>query len=430
MDIRAVAESSRIYTGRWLLAEAAALAVLLGLISRSPARQIALFIAAGLLIAVAVGRLHRRPVRARIITAAGWCARSRRPPVRAHVNGATLADRDGMVAVFELGPTNELVISGDLRLPDVGGWTPLIRGGPATHVQLVIERTPATSRVLLALRVATGDVTWAADTLPAALSMAVRRAERRLDALGIAHRRLDADELADATGVTEAPREAWDHIAVSGIIQVAVMVPLGPAGMTTDVLGRIATLATAVTWAGTDAVVRVDAVDEAGLTSVLDSLASTRRLDGDQIHGRRATLPLALDPRPPVSEHRLTLPPPGVRIGVDRAGNRLTIRVPPHSRPPLRIIVVGGPAAGVAITRSAAAVGVRLRPDVLDRPTATDAPALRAADVVICQPMPAVAAAAVATALGLSARTGEWLSRIDSGMVAVIADGRVRWALL
>jgi hypothetical protein len=67
---------------------------------------------------------------------------------------------------------------------------------------------------------------------------------------------------------------------------------------------------------------------------------------------------------------------------------------------------------------------------VVDLPTAADAAALRDADIVVCQPLSAEAAAVVSGALGLSGRSADWLTRIDSDMVALIGEGAVRWAML
>src|SRR5262249_21592400 len=66
---------------------------------------------------------------------------------------------------------------------------------------------------------------------------------------------------------------------------------------------------------------------------------------------------------------------------------------------------------------------------VFDRPTAADGAALSAADVVVCQRVSPEEAALVAAALRLT-QAGAWLSRIEGDMVAIIADGTVRWALL
>ena len=123
----------------------------------------------------------------------------------------------------------------------------------------------------------------------------------------------------------------------------------------------------------------------------------------------------------------MTIPATAVVIGDDRTGRRLRIRVP-AARTQVHVIVIGGPAAARMLEQQASGVPVRV--EVLDHVDAADAAAVRAADIVICQPLARGDAFALADALDLSATTAAWLSRIDPGMVAVIADGMVRWAML
>jgi hypothetical protein len=384
--IRAVAKSSRIYIGPWLAIELAAVFVLLGAATSTPVRIPLFLLAAALLAIGASGNVRRRIA-------------AMHPRATTSVQGDVVIDRDGLVAVLELGRPDEVLAVGALPLPDVGGWAPLSHDGPEIRLQLVIQH----GRALLAIRAAPDGVAWAREALPVALASAVRRAHRRLEADGTASRRLNGEELRDVTSACEA-------------VEQIAEVPLGAEGMTTELLAHLTSVAASVTWDQNHAAVRAPA-------TAIARLAPARRLDGTRL---ATTLPLALDRRPTGRTRGLMLQPAGVPLGVDRDGNVLTIT----AVRPVRVLVVGGSAAGEVLAKRAAAVRVPLSVDVLDRPTGTDAAALLAADVVVCQPMPAAAAAVVAAALGLSDRTAGWLTRIAPGMVAVIADGRVRWARL
>jgi hypothetical protein len=66
---------------------------------------------------------------------------------------------------------------------------------------------------------------------------------------------------------------------------------------------------------------------------------------------------------------------------------------------------------------------------VLAHPTEADTDALRSADLVVCQPLPAGEAEWVARAVGLSPRMATWLAHAEDPMVALIGDGAVRWAM-
>jgi hypothetical protein len=143
----------------------------------------------------------------------------------------------------------------------------------------------------------------------------------------------------------------------------------------------------------------------------------------------------------------LVLPADGVPLGFDRNGEAVFLRV--VARPgPMRVVVAGGGPAARTIAAGARDRGVRVAVDstgvsaaggptpavplllqILEHPAERDSAALRAADLVVCQPLPAQEAEVVAQALGLSARIATWLAHAEDPMVALIGDGAVRWAM-
>lgn len=161
-------------------------------------------------------------------------------------------------------------------------------------------------------------------------------------------------------------------------------------------------------------------------------------------------------PGAPVGAATWSLPPAGLFLGRDRQGEAIHARMDPE-RAPLRITVVGGPIAGQVLADRARALTTppvivpigsarptarpgppATRPGgspvpvalaVLAAPTAADGAVLTGADIVVCQPMSPADAVVVAAALHL-AGAGEWLSRIEGDMVAVISDHTVRWLRL
>lgn len=471
MGARAVIRLSRIHIGRLVTLEVAVAAATLAMLARSDPVRLLLFAAAAAVAMLTIVRVRRRPLSAWLATAAAWLARSWRRSTTSQSEGCVLAERDGLVAVLEIGDSDSVVVRGDLRLPPIAAWPPLPRRRAPVRIQLLVLSTSATTRVLIALR-AQGGAGWHADAPRAALESAVRRIGHHLSHDRIAFRRLERDELASAAGTREPWSEAWDHIRTAGRVHATLRLPLGADGMTRERLVRLTGIASAVTWTGEDAIIRITAPDRAALRAAISRLAPSipagaDRLAGEQRPGWRSTHALAIVATP---DAPAALPGSGVRVGVDRDGNPLFVRIPPRRSAPVRIIAIGADAAARSFVESAAEAGIRVAGPsevtyaaaterspaepasgtrtrhadgrgahrsgaplvltVIHRPNPTDVTALRNADVVLCQPLPAIEAAVVAAALGLSSTTGEWLTRIGSGMVAVVADGLVRWAVM
>ncbi len=366
--------------------------------------------------------------------------------------------------MLTLGNTTAVVTTAPTTLPDIDAWPPMAHAtGPEIRLQVLVQTVAARRCAMLAVRVGGDGIAWEATTLRATLGAVVAKVERRLDRAGTPHERLTGAALTDLMPVDGSVREARDQLRVGATSQVTLQVTLPPTGMTSDALARLTDspdAATWLTWSGRDAVVRVAADSATTLRRVVGRVETTGtavRLDGQHLDGLRATLPIA---RVPVSTRRaapgdsngrraVRLPPYGVQIGQDRNGDAVFLTIPADRVDPINIVVVGGDSAARVITDCASAVGIPVRNgsrtgpaatgpyapvpmwiSVVDSPTATHAGALTRADLVICQVLSADAATVVAGALGLSDRMSAWLTRIEPGMVALIGDGAVRWALL
>lgn len=339
------------------------------------------------------------------------------------------------------------------------------------------------------------------DALAAAVRRAHRRADRLGAVARPLDRHATVAAVLWAAGTPPIPgtvSEAWDHLRVGTSVQVTLGFDQPP---DTDQLVRLIRAPTpvvAVGWTAARTTVRLVAPDTTVLatavTALLADLPGTLTpCDGDQLAALRATLPLATTaptphgtlrrvtvapPRtslrvaivPPPTSPRVAIAPPrtsprvmvsprrasdrglpgfrgdpagpelpatGLLIGADRTGAPVHIRLDDTRPAPVRVAVVGGPAAARilgarlrALTRGEGPLApVPVAVSVFDGLTAADGPALAAADVVICQPLTTGDAALVASALHLT-RAGVWLSRIEGDMVAVISDGAVRWARL
>jgi hypothetical protein len=443
-----VISALRMHVRRLLLVELAAVGLLLTALTTATPARVVLLCAAAVIAGIAYGRWRHRFISGWIATLGSWALRRHRPPPAMIVDGGVIIDADGAVAVFEIGDATKLVMPAETPLPRLDHWASLSpRGGPRVHRQIVVRASRASAQAHLAVRAcrAADGVDYADAAVLSALRAAARRTSRRLTHDGVPHRRLDDAELEALIGTP--PDETWDGLTTASTAQITLRTARPADPMTQDLLVR-ATAApdaeTVIAWsgAGTIATIRLIAPSAETLADAYAYVASVvpvRRLDGDHLRGWQATLPLALtgsqDSAPasgPDPAGPLAIPPSGVTIGDDRAGRRLRLRLPVDGSM-MQIIVVGGLAAAHALEQQAIAAGVvghgvPLRIDVLDHATPRDAPALRAADVVICQPLAPKDAAAVAGALGLSETTVAWLSRIDQDMVAVIADGMVRWA--
>jgi hypothetical protein len=226
---------------------------------------------------------------------------------------------------------------------------------------------------------------------------------------------------------------------------------------------------------------------------VADAGGELRRLDGAQLPGLAATLPLAAPgvATPGVEPPELTLGGAGLMVGANRQGGAVTVRL--FRAEGTRLVLVGGLAAaqllvlralalgagvlvqtgrprawepfvrgvggqqgGVVVVPSGRAVGITgspLRPllvvadagtaagepppgagwvstlVVRDGLTPADVDTLGRADLAVLQPLDPSEAALAGTALGLGG-AAEWLTRIRDDMVAVVNRRALRWALL
>jgi type VII secretion protein EccE len=262
-----------------------------------------------------------------------------------------IEDGYGLTAVLELGdPTAPLADTGPLTpsppdlLPPPNADPPRVRlqllvsgvpapalragsGSPATsYRQLTEGRVLALQRSFLAIQVQRGGGFGEAE-LRRALSSAVRRARRRLERDGLPCRALSADtalrvfgELAHLDSANGL-REDWSAVGAGGLRQVSFRLRRWP-GMTGDagraLLPRLLTLPGAGTTVSLAAerldaeeirvelVIRLATAGGQAQAAMLDALrrllrgagASAQRLDGNQLGGLAATLPLggAADP--------------------------------------------------------------------------------------------------------------------------------------
>ena len=433
---------SRIYARRVLGIEIATGALLLAFAAPSTALRAAMLCAFIACAGAVVGRWQRRGLAS--VQVAGLAG----PATR--IADATVADADGAVAVLELGEGSRVITTAGTSLPQLEAWPPLSRSdGPHVRRQLLIHARHPSAYALLALR-ACRDGSWHPDAVQTALERAVRRAARNLEREGISYRRLAGAELADITGISGPEVVASrTHLTIGPTTQVTLRASLPEAGMTQDHLVALTNadgVETVVDWSRTSAIVRIvgsgtEAVTRAILgVQVIDPV---RRLDGEHLHGLRATRPLA--DRNSGRAPALMIPETLLRVGDDRTGKPMCIRFPAR-RSAIRLVVVGGPVAARVIGHRAGAAGVSVAgarrvmsvsPDsvhlvmhALEQADPADTDLLRSADIVLCQPLTPSSSTLVASALGLSSTSGAWLARIADGMVAVIADGVVRWAVM
>lgn len=123
-----------------------------------------------------------------------------------------------------------------------------------------------------------------------------------------------------------------------------------------------------------------------------------------------------------------------IPLGHDRTGSPMMLRIPPWRTTPVAVAVVesDGAVARHLSTQIPHDVqrGVLVRMQVLDPRGQWDAGNLRTAEVVICARLPGASAAALARTIGLSASAAGALTGVHDGMVAVVADGMVRWSRL
>ncbi|SCG59420.1 type VII secretion protein EccE [Micromonospora humi] len=329
---------------------------------------------------------------------------------------AVLHDAAGLTALLELGDPDDLLGDHPLALPaplDLlppatpesppvrlqllfsasPAPAPAVAAGPAgtSYRQLTDGRLAGRARVVLAVRVMRADG-WPDGELLRALSGTVRRMVRRLGPLtgrplGVPAALRVIAELAHHDAGAPA-REAWSLLTVGGLAQATWRLrrwpdPRGEAvrSLVPRLLAVPATATTVALCVGPRAdsaptpaelTVRVAAgsatelvVAERALGRVAtDAGGELRRLDGEQLTGLAATLPLAVTGAgappagsPPAAPD-LPVGGSGVMVGANRRGGPLTVRL---FRPATtRVLLVGGiPAAQLVVLR-ALALGARV----------------------------------------------------------------------
>jgi type VII secretion protein EccE len=334
-----------------------------------------------------------------------------------------IEDEYGIVAVLDLGDPASLLNDAPLTLPaPMSLLPPAASDTPGTHVQLLVSaspapaeraaagipatsyrqltegRIPAYQHARVVVRVLRDDSGWSDEDLRRALDSALRRVRRRLDQERVPHRALGYDAtvaaLADvAHHHPGAPvRESWSGLDLGGLRQTSLRIG-GLARLRPELAGLLvprllAVPATALTvslttsHAGIDLVVRVATLNASGLATAVNTLGrllgsaglAVTRMDGEQLDGLAATLPLGLirvttpiRPAAPgksagsagaVSGHRTELPGAGVMLGRNRRDSPVTARL---IRPePTRVLLVGGVRLAETLTLRALALGVHV----------------------------------------------------------------------
>jgi Putative type VII ESX secretion system translocon, EccE len=288
--------------------------------------------------------------------------------------------------------------------------------------------------------------------------------------------------------------ETWSHLQIGGAQHVTVRIDLRPPVATPErleVLMGAGTAVVALSIAEHHLFLRLAAATPVALASAVAATmaacpGTVTQLDGEQRAGLTATLPLghadlpanrvgaAATARPTtpaagefggrvdgkrggshrldaktidnnrrggltalVSAGTLTFPGAGLLLGHDRRGAPVRLQLDPSRTTSVRLAIVGGTTAPRVLsdrlralaTGPGGAADVPVAVAVLERLSPADSATLASADVVVCQPLSQPEAALVASALGVT-QAGEWLSRIEGDMIAIISDGAVRWAQL
>jgi type VII secretion protein EccE len=421
-------------SGRIVAAQAAVLALLLAALGGDPLGWLVAVPVAGSLVALGFLRWRHRWLHAWLATGLRYLTRTRtlaagagpaallgfvEPTACRGAEPGVIEDSDGVVAILELGdggaelgdggaphsgiqpalpsPAELVAAVGTGAVALIVSAVPAGGTGPAgaSYRQLTDGRTPARQRVLLAVRASRVDVAWSADDLRRTLAGSLRRIGRRLRQDEIVHRQLSAE----ATGAVLAElaphhpgavaREGWAAIQLGGLYQTSLRVPRLdrlPVEVSEQLIARLLTLPAASTTIGlcastqgTELVVRVAAGTRAGLAGAVASayrLLGTagsvpERLDGRQLTGLAATLPLARPPsagrgpgtadtRPgtPGAGPRFTPPPSGLVLGHNRHHQPVTVRL---FRPePTRAMMLGGVRAGQVLALRALALGAQV----------------------------------------------------------------------
>jgi type VII secretion protein EccE len=334
-----------------------------------------------------------------------------------HHAAAVISDGYGLTAVIELGDPAALLTDAVEPLPSPAALLPtpapdlprvriqlLVTGVPApapragagtpaaSYRQLTEGRLLSQQRAVLAVRVLR-EHGWAEPDLRRSLSSLVRKVRRRLGPvpsrpLGEAATLAVLADLAHHDG-GQPGREAWHATHLGGLLQTTYRLRRWPdlrAETARRLVPRLLVLPAAATTVsiaadgggsasgpGVEMVVRLAAVDPAGLSAAGQALrrllsaesASAQRLDGEQLDGLGATLPLggmsppgALPPPDNLTQLHLPLGGDGLMVGTNRHGAPVTLRL---FRPePTRLILVGGVRAAQLLALRAMALGGRV----------------------------------------------------------------------
>lgn len=329
---------------------------------------------------------------------------------------AVISDLYGLTAVIELGDPTILLSDTVASLPSPAALLPapapdlpqvriqlLISGVPApapragagtaatSYRQLTEGRLFSQQRAVLAVRVRRAEG-WAEADLRRSLSSLVRKVRRRLGAvpsrpLGEAAALAVLADLAHHDLASPA-REGWPAIQMGGLLQATFRLRRWPdlrAETAQRLVPRLLALPAAATTvsiaadaggAGAEMVIRLAALDATGLSTAGQALnrllgaesARAQRLDGEQMKGFVATLPLGGElPKLPsapatatgdASRLHLPLGGDGMMIGTNRHGTPVTVRL---FRPePTRLVLVGGIRAAQLLALRAMALGARV----------------------------------------------------------------------
>lgn len=337
---------------------------------------------------------------------------------------AVISDGYGLTAVLELGDPAALLSDAPQSLPSPASLLPAAGPDtPPTRVQLVLSAAtaPAVSagtgtaassyrqltegrllsqeRALLAVRVLRTEG-WSDADLRRALSSTVRKVRRRL--APIAARPLGERavpgvlaELAQHDG-TRPGQETWPALRLGGLVQASFRLRRWP-DLRSETARRLVPRLLALPTTGTtvsinagpwpangddtvpvDLTVRLAAVDDASLAAAAHALrqllaaegAVARRLDGEQLDGLAATLPLGVTgvgptapdhrPLPTAAMETLDLPvgSAGLMIGANRHGAAVTARL--FRAEATRVMLIGGVRAAQMLALRAMALGARV----------------------------------------------------------------------
>ncbi|MEU4155609.1 type VII secretion protein EccE [Actinoplanes sp. NPDC026670] len=318
-------------------------------------------------------------------------------------SAAVLADDSGLTVLIELGdPADEAsAIPSFAALLHATGRDQAVGDQPRVRAQLVLSAVPAPTarggtgpsqssyrtlaegsslsylRAVLALRVSRAGG-WSDDELHRSLAGMTRRLTRRLGSslarpLGeVAALRAIADLANAETGGSDSARESWSSLRLGGLVQATFRCrPAAGSDLTGNLITRILHLpaaATTVSMTATGLFVRVAAPDVTGLDTAVRALRTLlatdrvrlRRLEGAQLPGLAATLPLggeAVDGKR-IGAPELPISPAGLMIGRNQGGGAVLIRL---FRPePTRALLVGGLPGAQLLAFRAMATGARV----------------------------------------------------------------------